>query len=289
MPTRKVGKANILLVLIILLRHLPSYVPYFCPFFIPWHTLNIAILLFFGLFDLQFQIWPDPPSIIWGCPIILFLWFFCQGTPYASNFHFKYNLRSFLCFWPPFSWIFHIFPDFPSFCIHIHAAGLWTESVLVSKIMSISFLTFLLYKVQKYFLIQPETAKFCGRWTPKFSPPAKVLEGPKWNFGRWVRPSGHPARSRGFSYSNSIHSSDGYESGFNSIRLQPLFWPIWFDSIRNFKTQSINRKQIKINSEILKRNIWKYFLLRAICLLGCRRKVNKSKNEKKGNTLDLPA
>ncbi len=35
---------------------------------------------FFGLFDLQndlqIQIWPDPPNIIWGCPIFLFLWFF---------------------------------------------------------------------------------------------------------------------------------------------------------------------------------------------------------------------
>ena len=31
-----------------------------------------------------------------------------------------------------FSLIFHIFPDFLSFCIHVNAAGLRTESVLVS-------------------------------------------------------------------------------------------------------------------------------------------------------------
>ena len=32
------------------------------------------------------------------CPIFLFLWFFCQGTRFASNFHFKYIFRSFCHF-----------------------------------------------------------------------------------------------------------------------------------------------------------------------------------------------
>ena len=88
--------------------------------------------LVFGVFDLQNdlqnQIWPDPPNITWGCPI--FLWFFCQATPYASKFHFKYIFIFFFSLLAPFCWIFHFFLFF-SLCIHFLAAGLRTESVLV--------------------------------------------------------------------------------------------------------------------------------------------------------------
>ena len=91
----------------------------------------------FGLFDLQndqIQISPDPPTVIWGCPIFKFWRLFCQGSPYASTFFKKIYFQIFLRFWSPLSWIFHIFPDFPSFCIHIHAAVLRTESVLVFQV-----------------------------------------------------------------------------------------------------------------------------------------------------------
>ncbi len=97
----------------------------------------IAFLQFyvFGLFDLQndlqIQIWPDPPNIVWGCSIFLFLWFFCQGAPYDSKFHFKYIFISFWAFDHLSLWFFIFSHIFHSFCIHIHAAGLRTNSLLL--------------------------------------------------------------------------------------------------------------------------------------------------------------
>ena len=90
--------------------------------------------------DLQIQIWPDPPNIIWGCPIFSILWFFCQATPYALKFGFKYNsniFSLFLTFLFDFSQFFTIF----FFCIHILAAGLRTESVLVPSRDSLSLIS----------------------------------------------------------------------------------------------------------------------------------------------------
>ena len=45
---------------------------------------------------------------IWGCPNFLFLLFFCQGTPYATNFHFKYIFIS-SCTFDNLSFGFFIF------------------------------------------------------------------------------------------------------------------------------------------------------------------------------------
>ncbi len=45
------------------------------------------------------------------------------------------------------------------------------------------------------FLIQPKTAKFCGRWPvgQKNFTAHQNLREPQMKFGRWNRPSGHPA------------------------------------------------------------------------------------------------
>ena len=65
--------------------------------------------------------------------LLLFLVdFFCQATPYALKFEFKYNLNLFLsCGLFDFSF-FSL--NFLSLCIHFLAAGLRPESVLVPSV-----------------------------------------------------------------------------------------------------------------------------------------------------------
>ena len=56
---------------------------------------------------------------------------FCQATPCAYKFEFKYNSNLFYLFWHISVQFFNFFHNFLSLCIHFLAAGLRTESVLV--------------------------------------------------------------------------------------------------------------------------------------------------------------
>ncbi len=72
----------------------------------------------FGLFDLlndlQVQIWPDLPNIIWGAWSVCFYDFFVRVLLMPQNF--ILNIVSDLL-----ALLITFLLDFPSFCIHIHA------------------------------------------------------------------------------------------------------------------------------------------------------------------------
>ena len=57
------------------------------------------VILCFGLFDLQIQISPDPPSLIWGYPIFSILQKKLTGHSLCLKIGFKYKSNLFSLFW----------------------------------------------------------------------------------------------------------------------------------------------------------------------------------------------